>query len=326
MEQWIDQLAGHKIIVTGDVVLDEYLIGRATRISREAPIPVLEYESRRVIPGGAANPAMTIATLSSQAYTVALRGDDAAGEQLDTILNTKSIHTGGLIIDPNRPTTLKTRLLAQMGLRFPQQVARMDRLSRQPITPQVETHLRHAVEAIASQADAILFSDYRAGLLTPTFIQYIRETQTDVILTADAQGELSKYTGFTLVKRNADEARDYLGRSISGDDEFATAARDLYQELHLKGAMVITRGAEGATLATASTSDHCPAPQIVDVFDTVGAGDTAIAVMTLAVVAGADYKTAVTLANYASGLVVRRVGNYAPGPDELREALYEDTP
>lgn len=314
-------LAGRRILVIGDVILDEYLTGRATRMSREAPVPVLEFESRRLIPGGAANPAANIAALGSQAIQAAVIGDDDAADQLTAILHQHQIDTTLLIRDPARPTTLKTRIMAQMGLRFPQQLARLDRLSREPISAAIAQHVRQAVLDTAHSVDALLFSDYHGGMLTPDLVQGIREALPALPLTADAQGELGKYVGFTLVKCNADDARAALHQDLQTDDDFGAAAAQLYARLGLSGAMVITRGADGATLATTDGITHQPAPAIADVFDTVGAGDTAIAVMTLALVAGADYATSVALSNVASGLVVRRLGNYTPTLDELKQAI-----
>jgi len=317
----INQLAKQHILVIGDIILDEYLTGKATRMSREAPIPVLEYESRRLIPGGAANPAANITALGSTAYQLAVAGTDDFAAQLTETLIERGIQTDTIIADPGRPTTVKTRIMAQMGLRFPQQVARLDRLSRKPISSEIEAQFLAAIDAIPHHIDAVLFSDYHAGVLTPTLVNAIREKMTDAVIAADAQGELDKYRGCTLLKCNADEARTYLQMEINTDAEFSAAARTLFDTLALTGGMVITRGADGATLATVEAVIHCPAPSIIDVYDTVGAGDTAIAVMTMGIVTGASYADAVTLANYASGLVVRRVGNYTPSPDELSRAV-----
>jgi rfaE bifunctional protein kinase chain/domain len=314
-------LANRRVLIVGDVFLDEYLTGTATRMSREAPVPVLEFDSRRVIPGGAANPAANIAALGSTAVQTSVVGADDFAEQLRGILAERDIQTHGLIADPARPTTVKTRVMAQMGLRFPQQVARLDRLSREPIAGEIQATLLDVIREALPTVDAVLCSDYRVGLMTPALVDAIRAESDKVILTADAQGELGKYSGFTLVKCNADEARTYLGRDIRNDADFADAARALFHSLNLSGAMVITRGASGATVATVDQIAHCPAPVVADVFDTVGAGDTAIAVQTLAIIAGATFEQAVTLANYASGLVVRRVGNYTPSPDELTRAI-----
>ena len=324
MKDLIEKLANQRILVVGDVILDEYLIGQATRMSREAPVPVLEYESRRLIPGGAANPAANITALGSHAVQIGVTGADDFALQLCRVIRERGIDTAGLVEDATRPTTVKTRIMAQMGLRFPQQVARLDRLSREPISTTVEADILAAIERRLPQADALLFSDYHCGLLTPSLIAAVCERAAvhRVLLTADAQGEFAKYHAFSLVKCNADEARTYLDRELTTDADFAQAARDLCAALQLSGGMVITRGADGASYATAAgDAGHAPAPSVTDVYDTVGAGDTTTAVLTLAISGGATYTQATTLANYASGLVVRRVGNYAPSPVELLQAM-----
>lgn len=330
--QRIPDLAGRRVLVVGDVILDEYLIGSATRLSREAPIPVLEFETQRLIPGGAANPAANIVALGSTAIQVGVLGADIAGTNLRQVIQARGIDTNGLVTDSARPTTVKSRIMAQMGLRFPQQVARMDTLSREAINSAIERRIRAIIHETISEVDAVLLSDYHIGLLTPSLVETIRklvqaqrdnaETKVAPLLTADAQGSLEKYVGFSMVKCNADEAQNYLKRTLTTDDEFAAAAAELCQRLRLTGAMVITRGGDGATVALRDgVTVRCPAPQVTDVYDTVGAGDTMIAVLTLALSAGIPYIDAVTLANYASGLVVRRVGNYTPSLDELKRAV-----
>lgn len=324
LHTFIPKLAGHKILVAGDVILDEYLYGTATRMSREAPIPVLEFEKRRLIPGGASNPAANIVALGSRTLQVGVVGDDSAGGDLKELLSARGIDISGLVSDPARPTTVKTRIMAQMGLRFPQQVARLDTLSRESISAAVEEKICAHLANNMDNAAAVLVSDYHAGLLTSSLVDEIRRmgARAGVILTADAQGELDKYHDFTIVKCNADEARSFLQRELTTNTSFAAAANELRQLLNLSGAMVITRGPDGATVAAADgTTHHCPAPAVTDVYDTVGAGDTAIAVFTLAVLAGAAIEQAAMLANYGSGLVVRKVGNYTPSSQELEWAL-----
>jgi rfaE bifunctional protein kinase chain/domain len=317
----VPRLAGHHITVVGDVILDEYIVGTATRMSREAPIPVLEFEQRQLIPGGAANPAANVAALGSAARLVGIVGADNDATTLRQVLQARGIDTDGLVVDGGRPTTVKTRILAQMGLRFPQQVARIDRLSRADINGACEQRIVEAL-ANADKTDAYLFSDYQNGLITPAVIDAVRQGAGKALLAADAQGQFDKYGGFGVVKCNADEARTYLRRDLRTHDEFAAAARDLCVRLRLTVGMVITRGADGATICHADGSTaHCPAPAITDVYDTVGAGDTAIAVLTLAIVAGATLAEAAMLANYASGVVVRRVGNYTPTVAELVDAI-----
>ena len=309
------------MLVVGDVLLDEYVSGRPTRMSREAPLPVLEFESRRHIPGGAANPAVTIARLGSQALLAGVTGDDDVGRHLRESLQAQDIDCAALIPEAGRATTLKLRIMAQMGLRYPQQLARIDTLSRAALSQESAEQLLARVKALADTVDALLVSDYGIGLLTPDLVEALRSAGVS-LLAADAQGELDKYHDFGLVKCNAEEAAVWLGRPLAGDADFATAARDLGQRLRVTGAMVITRGPQGATLAMATGEvGHCPAPVVSDVYDVTGAGDTAIAVMTLARAAGADWPSAVSLANVASGLVVQRVGNYAPTAEELRASL-----
>jgi rfaE bifunctional protein kinase chain/domain len=327
LQSLVPRLSGHTVLVLGDVILDEYLIGQATRMSREAPIPVLEFESRRLIPGGAANPAANVSALGSTAMQVGVVGADAEAATLRAVLQALGIETAQLVVDPARPTTVKTRLLAQMGLRFPQQVARMDRISREPVGDAVLRSLHDVIAAQVGHVQAILMSDYGVGMLTPALVDMARSLahERGLLLTADAQGGLDKYTGFGLVKCNADEAQAFLRRPLVSDAAFGEAAAELCATLHLTGAMLITRGAAGITLARADgVISHCPAPKVTDVYDTVGAGDTAVAVLTLAVLGGASYEEAAMLANFASGLVVRRVGNYTPSPAELRAALADD--
>jgi rfaE bifunctional protein kinase chain/domain len=325
LNTWIPRLAGQRVLVVGDVILDEYLVGKTTRLSREAPIPVLEFEARQLIPGGAANPAANIAALGSTPIQIGVIGPDSAGTNLRQVLQARGIDTGGLVTDAGRPTTVKSRIMAQMGLRFPQQVARLDTLSREPIHAGVERQVRALLDQHIRYMNAVLLSDYHCGLLTPSLVDTIRALagEAGVLLTADAQGELDKYAGFGIVKCNADEARAYLRRNLETGADFAAAALEIGAALRLTGGMVITRGADGATVAVCASNQavHSPAPAVTDVYDTVGAGDTAIAVLTLAAAAGASYTEAAALANYASGLVVRRVGNYTPTPAELAWAL-----
>ncbi len=320
LQPWVTRLAGRSVLVVGDVLLDEYLTGRPARLSREAPVPVLEFESRRLLPGGAANPAVTIARLGSQALLAGVTGADAAGRQLRDLLAAHDIDCAALVSEPGRDTTLKLRIMAQTGLRHLQQLARIDTISRAPLSAASEAQLRAQLTTLWQAVDAVLVSDYRAGLLTPALVDTLRDASP--LTAADAQGELDKYHGFTLVKCNAQDAATWLGRALTTDADFAGAARELCATLRLGGAMVITRGPQGATLATAQgTLQHCPAPLVSDVYDVTGAGDTAIAVMKLAAAAGADWPAAVMLANVASGLVVRRAGNYAPDGAELSRAL-----
>jgi rfaE bifunctional protein kinase chain/domain len=321
---YVDAFAGHAALVVGDIILDEYLYGKADRLSREAPIPVLEFTHRDLIPGGAANPAANLARLGAKPTQVGVVGGDAFADMLRRALRRRGINVDGLVVDPDRPTTTKTRIMAQMGLRFPQQVARLDHIDRTAISGPVEEDVTRAITTHALGKQALIASDYLTGLLTHTVVEAIRQAgeANRALITADAQGQLEKYTGFDLVKCNAEEASRAMRRDLRTDADFAEAGTELVARLDLRGAMLLTRGSEGLTLVEPGPRvTHIPAPHVEDVFDTIGAGDTVLAVMTLARLAGAGYPEAAAIANFAGGIVVSKVGNYAPTRAELIAAI-----
>ncbi len=319
----VSRLSGKTVLVVGDVILDEYITGRATRMSREAPVPVLELESKRFIAGGAANPAANIVALGSRAIQVGAIGADENGEQLLKVLNDQGIDWAGVLTCTDRPTTVKTRIMAQMGLRFPQQVTRIDTISRDPIDEATEAKIVGFLGDNISSLDAALLSQYHGGLLTATLVKRIRDLcrRHSVLLTADVQGKFARFAGVDVVKCNAADAERQLNRELATDEDFRAAALSLHEEFSVKHATIVTMGNRGAALATDAGATICPSPQVSDVFDTVGAGDTAIAVITLSLAAGLDAEEAVLLANYASGVVVRHLGNYAPSPEELSGSI-----
>ncbi|MDE2858074.1 MAG: PfkB family carbohydrate kinase [Chloroflexota bacterium] len=319
----IARLARKTVLVLGDVILDEYITGRATRMSREAPVPVLELESKRFIAGGAANPAANIVALGSRAIQVGAIGADENGEQLLRVLKDQGIDWAGVLACTDRPTTVKTRIMAQMGLRFPQQVTRIDTISRDPINEATAAKIVGFLGDNISSLDAVLLSQYHGGLLTATLVRRVRDLcrQHSILLTADVQGKFARFAGVDVVKCNAADAERQLNRELATDEDFRAAALSLHEEFSVKHATIVTMGNRGAALATDAGATICPSPQVSDVFDTVGAGDTAIAVITLSLAAGLDAEEAVLLANYASGVVVRHLGNYAPSPRELSGSI-----
>ncbi len=323
LKSYLAAMSQQHVLVIGDVILDEYITGRVTRMSREAPIPVLELESRHYIAGGAANPAANIVALGGRAIQVGVVGEDAPADQLRQILIKLGIDASGIFSCAERPTTVKTRILAQMGLRFPQQVTRIDTLTRQPIDGETEKRIVNFTSGKLANAHAVLLSHYHGGLLTPSLLRRIRDlcAAFGLLLTADAQGNFDSFRQLDVIKCNADDAQRYLKRELASAADFSQAALQLHDQLGIRQATIITRGADGATVASNGASTHCPAPTVSDVFDTVGAGDTAIATLTLALAAGAEAVDAVRLANYASGIVVRHRGNYAPTPAELMRSI-----
>jgi rfaE bifunctional protein kinase chain/domain len=327
LEGLLDSLAGQSLIVLGDVFLDEYVVGRAERLSREAPVPVLEFRARRRVPGGGANPAMNAAALGAKASQIGVVGDDSEAASVRDLLAGAGVDVSGLITDPSRPTITKTRIVAEGEQRFPQQLARVDRGSREPLTEAMQARVIAEIRrlTVEKKAAAILCSDYRAGLITQAVADAVRDAATEhrLLLTADTQGELDKYGGFGLVKCNRAEAEAFLGRRLASDDDVAQAMNEVSEQLNI-GAVLITRGAQGVSVGVRGLDGGCthiPAANVSEVYDVTGAGDTVIAAATLALMAGADPLTAARLANVAAGLVVRRWGNAVVTREELREEI-----
>ncbi len=315
-------LAGRRIVVVGDITLDEYLYGKATRLSREAPIPVLEFLRRETILGGAANPARNVVALGSQASLIAIVGNDEEGAHLRALLRAAGIDDSGVIVVTDRITTRKTRILADAAPRLPQQVARLDRLDRRPLTPAEEDRVIAALEQQLPAADAVICSDYQQGLLTPRVVTAIRDhcRQHGVIFAVDAQGNSHYYRSADLFRCNDAEAAAALGIPLLDDTTMADGIARLYHALAAR-LVIVTRGPAGlALIGDDEPYQQLPAHRVSEVFDTTGAGDTFIAVATLALAAGCRGRTAAALANIAAALVVRRLGNAVVTPDELAAA------
>jgi rfaE bifunctional protein kinase chain/domain len=315
-------LAQQRVLVVGDVFLDEYIFGQATRLSREAPIPVLEFVRRTVIPGGAANPANNVAALKATALLCSVVGEDAEGHQLRDVLGNAGVDPSCILTDETRPTTVKTRIISESSLRFSQQLARIDRIDRQPIGANSVAALVKRISARIPEVDAVLCSDYLSGLLTPPLVAEIARlcSEHNVLLTVDAQGELAKYRGAGLIRCNNDEAAAYLNRQIVSEDDYRRALADLLDMLAPE-LIIVTRGRDGLSMqGSAQPYVHLPAHR-VEAADTTGAGDTFIAIMTLGLAAKLEPTNAARIANYAAGLVVRRLGNAVVTPDELAPAL-----
>ncbi len=312
-------LPSRRILIVGDLILDEYLIGRVSRLSREAPVPVLEQTRASYVPGGAANPAANVQSMGSQAILAGVLGADDAGRRLRELLAQRGIDLAGVITDPDRPTTQKTRIVAEGAYVFAHHLARVDRLSRALLTGDRERHLCDRIATLVPKVDAVLVSDYRLGVVTPRVVDAVREAarRQGVLTTVDTQGNLAAFRGFDLLRCNAREAADFLGRELHTDGDFEDALRELVSGLDARMAL-ISRGAAGLSFITpAGEVHHRPASNRTHVFDVTGAGDTLIAVVTLALAAGRDMVEAAELGNRAAGVAVTRLGNVAVRPDEM---------
>ncbi len=319
----VGKLAGQRVLVVGDLFLDEYLVGRAVRLSREAPVPVLERTHSFALLGGACNPAHNVVALGSQAVMAGVVGQDPAGQRLREALQVAGIDSAGVVLDAARPTTTKMRLVAESALRTPQHLARIDTIERRPLEGPVEAALLARLEALAPGCDAILVSHYRSGVLTPAVVDRVRQLarQHGLLIAADAQADLSRFAGFDLVKCNRAEAEAELDQALDSPADFERALGRLLLLLGVEH-LVVTRGSDGmSALQRGHFVNHSPAVPVGEVYDVVGAGDTVVAVLALALAAQMSLNTAAHLANAAAGLVVRKLGNAVVRPQELAEAL-----
>ena len=314
---------GKRVVVVGDLFLDEYLVGRPARISREAPVLVLEFERRFALPGGGTNPARNLQSLGAEASMVGIVGADEAGAELRGLLDVAGIRTDGLVVAADRPTITKTRILAHDSNLIRQQVVRLDRLARGPAGQETVGKLIEYLRAAVPRVDAVLLSDYKSGVITPEIVEECRSLarKHQKLLTVDSQGDLHRFAGYDLVKANQAEVEATLGQKLDCEEAFDGACRELLASLGAS-VVLITRGADGMSVMEAGgRHTRIPVANRSEVFDVTGAGDTAIAVATLALAAGARPVVAAHLANYAAGLVVRKLGNATTTVEEMREAI-----
>jgi rfaE bifunctional protein kinase chain/domain len=312
----LERIAGARVLVVGDLYLDRYVFGTPSRISREAPIMVLHEERQEDRLGGGAAPALALAALGCTVAIAGVVGPDAEGECVRALLGAARIDHSGVLVDPTRPTTVKLRVVAEGFLLFPQQIVRVDRQERAPAPADVERALAGVLRG--RPCDAVLVSDYRSGVVTEQLVAAVREVQVvhGTLTTVDSQGDLRKFAGFDLVKCNQAEAEAVLGQSLEDAALRTQALTSLRAELGCRN-LVVTRGGAGAALAGETGYAEVPAANRSEVFDVTGAGDTVVAVMTAALLAGGTPEEAARLAQAAAAVVVRKWGNAQATPEEI---------
>lgn len=319
----LPHLRGQRVVVVGDMLLDEYVFGAVSRVSREAPVLVLEHERDVAQPGGGAFPALAIRAMGGEAVMIGCTGEDASAKTLLAALGDAGVDTAGVQSVPGRTTTRKTRFLAEGFFRFPQQVARVDRGTRAPYPPAIEAGVIAAIQRCAD-ADAFLVSDYRYGTITPAVAAGVRASGAacNAVTAVDSQGSLDPYHGYTLVRDNRADAAKYLGEPLDTVSSVVAALPRLRDRLDAAN-VVISLGDEGLVyLDAANSGGHLPADR-VDVYDVTGAGDTLIVVLTLALAAGLPLEIGAHLANLAAGVAVRKLGNIVVTADELHRAILD---
>ena len=306
-----------KVLVLGDLMLDEFIWGKVSRISPEAPVPVVWAQSESVMPGGAANVANNVRALGGDVSLMGIIGEDAWGTTLLRELSNRKIETSGIVRLP-RPTTVKTRVIAHH-----QQVVRVDREERAPLPEAAVKRLVKSVEERLDQADALIIEDYGKGVITRPLLEAVipmARSRKKIITVDPKQEHFDLYRRVTALTPNRAEAGEAVGRELETDADVERAAKEILQRLSCD-ALLVTLGEDGMLLFEQGGRQVRIPTVAQEVFDVAGAGDTVIATFTLALASGASLGQAARIANYAAGIVVGKVGVAVATPDELSARL-----
>ena len=309
----LEKLRGRNVVVLGDVMLDEFVWGDVTRISPEAPVPVVDVRRESVHLGGAANVLANLVALGARGSVVGVVGKDNAGERLQSGLRELGAHDGCLIVDESRPSTTKTRIIAHSQL-----VVRADRESRIRVNGKLEEKIVSCLKEALKEADAFVVSDYDKGVVTPSILSEILPLAYErvPVLIDPKLRNFNSYRPATLVTPNHFEALRMSDSEDTSDDGSHYAAKVIREKLGCD-AVLITRGDRGMMLLEADGQPVYVETAAREVYDVTGAGDTVIAALAGALSAGATMLEAASFANHAAGIVVGKVGTATATADEL---------
>jgi len=320
----IDRFKGKRIVVVGDLVADVFVYGEISRISREAPVLILNHRETQIVPGGGANAIHNLWALGAKPFPVGVVGDDAEGQQLLRYFSNLGVDVSGIAVAKSLRTPSKMRILAGAVHSQRQQIVRLD--SGSPLQDEtIRNAVKGKLKVALKEADALLISDYGYGLATPEIISSIQ--RKSLTATLDSRFSLMNFSGMTAATPNEPEVEAALGISIGNDQKkLEWAGRTLLRKLK-HDAVLITRGKDGMALfERAKKTAHIPIHGSNEVADVTGAGDTVIATFTLALAAGASHYQAAQLANYAGGIVVMKHGTRPVTHHELVEAVNGEAP
>lgn len=323
LKELVTSLSGKPLLVLGDVVADRYIHGRIDRISREAPVLVLEETEQRVVAGGAANVANNGATLGGHIYAVGVLGEDQPGEGLLSVLGANGVDTTRLYTVAGRPTISKTRIIAGGRATVSQQIVRLDRESHEPLAREMEETLLSASLSLLPKVAGVVLSDYGSGTVTP----YLKESllsackKQRIPTMVDSRYDVGSFQGVDYVKQNDGELAAAVGRTLLDETALYEAGQELLEQLRAKGVLV-TRGEKGMVLFEDDGAiHHIPVSDKSEVYDVSGAGDTCVATFMLALAAGAEPAQAAELSNVAAGIAVRKLGTATVSNRELLLAI-----
>ncbi|MGH7411904.1 MAG: D-glycero-beta-D-manno-heptose-7-phosphate kinase [Candidatus Methylomirabilis sp.] len=310
-----------RLLVLGDIMVDEYIWGSVSRLSPEAPVPVVEVKAETARLGGAANVAANIQSLGGRAVLVGVVGNDPPGERLVDQLEAAGIKSDGVVVDRARPTTIKTRVVAGS-----QQIVRFDRESVQDLSKEATERLLEIASERLREADALLISDYAKGVITRRVARELlplARRRKRIIVVDPKVHHLHLYKGATVVTPNHHEASAFARLPIRDQQDLVAVGRELFRKLDV-GGVVVTRGEEGMSVFEDGRVTHIPAVG-KEVYDVTGAGDTVIAALGLALTSGAALREAAVIANHAAGVVVGKAGTATVSRRELLDALKKNS-
>ena len=314
---------GRKVLVVGDMILDEYLYGMTDRVSREAPVVIVRYDGSSWSPGGAANAATNVVSLGGRAVAAGVTGKDDAAERLGEMLRSSGVDTGGIIAAAGRMTTSKTRVLAGDFHAQRQQIVRIDRESRSAITPSVEKNLLRAIERSLPGCGAVILSDYGQGVLSGGVAQVVIEmaSVSGIPVIADSRFGLPRLRGVTTATPNEVEAAEAAGIDPGSEEALEKTGRKLMRMLRSES-LLITRGRLGMALFRPRRKTLkvgvVGSPEATDV---TGAGDTVVSAIALTLAAGAGMTEAMLAANVAASIVVMKRGTAVTRQEEILSSL-----
>jgi D-beta-D-heptose 7-phosphate kinase / D-beta-D-heptose 1-phosphate adenosyltransferase len=321
MHAYIDQLMGRRVAVIGDLMLDSYLSGEVSRISPEAPVPVMRVLSEKSVPGGAANVAANLASLGLSVSMVGLAGQDAARDELvDSLERLGEVDCSGIIAAPGRRTTRKLRIIGAH-----QQIVRVDHEDVLPCTADVEQSFLAAATAAIDSADVVIVSDYAKGVCSDRVLRRVIDHATSTgkkVVVDPKRADLAAYSGATVLTPNRKELQDATKMPVDTDDEVAAAVK--VAQATCRSDFLVTRSEKGMSFFPLDGQAIHLGTVAQDVFDVSGAGDTVVAVLSAALAAGLPFIDGMRMANHAAGIVVSKLGTASVTRVELAESLLSE--
>jgi len=321
--QIVARFPDQRIVIIGDAIADKFLHGSISRVSREAPVFILQHQQTETLPGGAANCAMNLVALGAQVSLISVTGTDESGSELRAKLQAAGVDIGGVIVSGKVQTTTKLRILAGHSHSSKQQVIRIDYEGAPLDDAGVHSAVLKQIQEAISKAKAVVISDYNYGVVSAEAVELIRRS-TDVPVLVDSRFHLADFPGFTAATPNQEEVENLAGVPISSTEQLESAAKELKRRLGHR-ALLVTRGSQGMTLFEGDEPPvHFRAVGAQQAVDGTGAGDTVIATFALALASAASFADAARLANYAGGLVVMKRGTATVSASELEHSIRHD--